>query len=360
MKLRIAIAGTRGIPNQYGGFEQFAQCLSKGLVERGHLVTVYNTHDHPYQNNEWNGVEIIHRRDLKYLGTAGQFIYDLNCIRHARKRKFDVLLILGYTSSSVWGKWFPKKTVIATNMDGMEWKRSKYSKPVQSFLRYAEKLAIRFSHCHIADSVAVKQYLESKYGEPVRFISYGSEIPSVVDDSILLRYGLAKDQYYLLIARMEPENNIEVILDGVHKRNDGKKMIVVGNTENKFGRAMKLKFVNDPHIVFVGAIYERAWLDSLRANCLLYFHGHSVGGTNPSLLEAMSCGAVICAHDNEFNRSVLGEDAYWFNDAEGIAALVTDQNKNASMTTANLETIRKNHSWEKIIDEYESLFLNAY
>jgi glycosyltransferase involved in cell wall biosynthesis len=361
MKLKIGIAGTRGIPNQYGGFEQFAACLSKGLVEKGHDVTVYSTHDHPYQNDEWNGVKIVHCTVPGYIGTAGQFIYDLRCILDARKKELDILLILGYTSSSVWGKWYPQKSIIITNMDGMEWKRSKYAKPVQSFLRYAEKLAMKFSNHHIADSVAIKHYLERKYRLPVDFISYGSEFPSATNEHILEAYNLERNDYYLLIARMEPENNIEIILDGLCRRDEFKKIVVVGNAENSFGKKMKGKFANHARVIFPGTIYDRPTLDSLRTNCYLYFHGHSVGGTNPSLLEAMSCGALICAHNNEFNRAVLGEDTYWFSNASDITQMsIGNDDTNSSMINANLEKIKNDHSWEKIVGQYEDLFMKAY
>lgn len=361
MKLRIGIAGTRGIPNRYGGFEQFAACLSKGLDERGHSVTVYNTHNHPYQKSEWNGVEIVHCKDPQLLGTMGQFIYDLNCIRDARRRNFDVLLLLGYTSSSVWGRCYPKKSIIITNMDGMEWKRSKYAKPVQFFLKYAEKLAMKFSDHAVADSIAIKEYLEKKYKKHVNFISYGSDLPSsFLDEAIFSKCGVEKQNYYLLIARMEPENNIETILEGLIARKDARKILVIGNVENRFGWRMKSKFANHPLVIFAGTIYDRSALDALRSNCALYFHGHSVGGTNPSLLEAMSCGVVICAHDNVFNRAVLNEDAYWFQGAEDIVQLHVDPTKNVSMINANLEKIERQHSWTAIINQYEQLFINAY
>src|SRR5690606_25316653 len=138
--MKIAIVGARGIPNFYGGFEQFAEYLSLGLVQKGHDVTVYNSHTHPYQEPTWNGVKIIHCKDPEdKIGTAGQFIYDLNCIRDARKRDYDIILQLGYTSSSIWGWLMPRrKSIVTTNMDGLEWKRTKYSKKVQKFLLFAE------------------------------------------------------------------------------------------------------------------------------------------------------------------------------------------------------------------------------
>src|SRR5215469_9735731 len=154
--MNIGIIGTRGIPNQYGGFEQFAEFIAPALVERGHAVTVYNSSLHPYKENNWKGVNLVHQYDAEgKLGTAGQFIYDFNCIKDSRKRKFDVILQLGYTSSSVWSFLFPKKSVLVTNMDGLEWKRTKYSKPVRRFLRYAEKWAATYSDFLIADSKGI-------------------------------------------------------------------------------------------------------------------------------------------------------------------------------------------------------------
>ena len=152
MSLRIAILGTRGIPNNYGGFEQIAGYLAKGLTQRGHSVSVYNSHNHPYKKNTWEGVNIIHCFDPEFLlGTAGQFIYDLNCILHSRKKNFDIILMLGYTSSSIWRKVYPKKSTVIFNMDGLEWKRSKYSNLAKKFLLYAERLAIRSGNYFIAD-----------------------------------------------------------------------------------------------------------------------------------------------------------------------------------------------------------------
>ena len=122
--MKIAILGTRGIPNYYGGFEQFAQHLSEYLVNKGHEIIVYNSHTHPYQEGEWNGVKIVHCKDPEdKIGAAGQFIYDLNCIIDSRKRDFDIILQLGYASSAIWYFLFPKKAIVITNMDGLEWKK---------------------------------------------------------------------------------------------------------------------------------------------------------------------------------------------------------------------------------------------
>jgi glycosyltransferase involved in cell wall biosynthesis len=362
MKLKIAILGTRGIPNHYGGYEQAASFLAPSLVKKGHSVTVYNSHNHPYQQTEWKGVEIIHCNDPEYkLGTAGQFIYDLNCIRDARKKNYDVILLMGYTSSSVWGKLYPKKPVIISNMDGLEWTRSKYSKPVRRFLHYAEKLAVKHSDFFIADSPGIQSYLQQAYQIDSAYIPYGAVIYNKNDDEILKEYNLQPCKYFLLIARMEPENNVETILDGYCKTNSGRKFLVIGNTVNKHGKYLLKKFEGVKNIVFAGSIFDQKKLHSLKSFCKLYFHGHSVGGTNPSLLEAMASCAMIAAHDNPFNRAVLGNDASYFLTAEDIKNIIDSPAapKNNVMICNNLKKIKEKYSWEMISDLYENFIIDC-
>ena len=302
--MRIGILGTRGIPNFYGGFEQFAQYLSEGLVKAGHDVFVYNSNLHPYQKKSWNGVNLLHCYDPEQnMGSAGQFIYDFNCILDSRKRNFEIILQLGYTSSSVWNWLFPKNVVIITNMDGFEWKRSKYSKPVQSFLKFAEKLAVLFSDHLIADSKGIQSYLKEKYNKDSVYIPYGANVFSSPDESVLKNYGLTPYNYDMLIARLEPENSIEEILDGFTASTVNRNFLVVGNTITPLGKKLVDKY-QDSRIKFVGFVNGIEKLDSLRYFSNLYFHGHTVGGTNPSLLEAMASNAFICAHDNIFNKAI--------------------------------------------------------
>jgi len=316
MKLKIAILGTRGIPNNYGGFEHISEYVSAGLVKRGHSVSVYNSHNHVYQQPIWNGVDIIHCFDPEYfMGTAGQFIYDFNCLMDARKRKFDVILIMGYTSSSVWGRLYPQNSVIITNMDGLEWKRTKYTKRVQNFLKYAEKLAVKHSQYYISDSLIIKSYLSGKYDINSKYIPYGADVFTIAEKEQVNTDYVLNEDYFLLMARMEPENNIETILEGFSNSQSNKQFKVLGDVGNKFGKFIAQKFKNDERIQFKGSIFDTAQVRQLQNNSYLYFHGHSVGGTNPSLLEAMASEALIAAHNNPFNKSVLNTDAYYFSNA---------------------------------------------
>jgi glycosyltransferase involved in cell wall biosynthesis len=362
--MKIGILGTRGIPNQYGGFEQLAEYLSVGLVKKSFEVYVYNTHNHSFQEDTWNGVHIIHCRNPEdKLKTAGQFIYDLNCILDARKRDFDVMLILGYTSMSVWGRVFPKKPAIVINMDGLEWKRNKYSGRVRKFLYDAEKLAVKFCDYFIADSLAIQKYLKSKYDISSEFIAYGAEMLWQSNESDLKEWDLSKFNYFLVIARMEPENNIEMILNGFSASDSNKKMIIIGNPSNQFGTYLKNKFKEDSRIFFIGPLYDKAKLHSLKAFSALYFHGHSAGGTNPSLLEAMASGSLIAAHNNEFNSSVLHKDGFYFLDAGEVKKLVEETSRGPKETEKienNIKKIQEEYTWPAIIDQYEAYIRACY
>ena len=362
MKLRIAILGTRGIPNHYGGFEQFAEYLSSGLAQRGHEVYVYNSSQHPYTEKEWNGVRIIHCADPEHkLGTFGQFIYDLNCINDSRKRDFDILLHLGYTSDSIWHWRWPKKTVNMVNIDGMEWMRSKYNKPTRRFLKFAESLAAKNAQVLIADSPQMQNHFWTRYGKKPVYIPYGAEVFTEADESIPETYRLSPNQYFLLVARMEPENNIEMILRGYMASSRSYPLLVIGNVTNKFGKYLNTEF-HHRSIQFVGSIYDQRILNNLRYYSARYFHGHSVGGTNPSLLEAMACRCNIAAHNNVFNKTVLQNGADYFSTAGDVATIIdTPDNSPAAdqKKQLNIEKIRTVYNIEKNIDDYERIMLRA-
>jgi len=365
MKLRIGILGTRGIPNHYGGFEQFAEYLSTGLANRGHQVIVYNSHNHPYQEKTWNNVQIVHCYDPEQtLGTMGQFLYDFNCIRDTRKRNLDVLLMLGFTSSSAWGWLYPKKTAVIFNMDGLEWKRTKYSSPVRKFLRFAEELAVKFGDFYVSDSTLIQNFLLKKYNIQSEYIPYGAEVFLNEDDFYLNEYDVTRYSYYLIMARMEPENNIETILEGFTLSNSKKIILVIGNTTNKFGQYLLSKFRNDNRIRFIGPIFDDDQkLHTLKTFCHLYFHGHSVGGTNPSLLEAMASRALIAAHNNPFNKNILNENAFYFETPLDVQQIIENTDRGdaeMSMIQTNLNKIKKDFCWGEIICKYESFLKMAF
>jgi glycosyltransferase involved in cell wall biosynthesis len=360
--MKIGILGTRGIPNTYGGFEQFAQYLAEGLVEKGHEVSVYNSSNHSYKQPFWKEVQIIHCADPENkIGTAGQFIYDLNCLRDAGRRNFDILLQLGYTSNSVWHRHWPKNAINIINMDGLEWKRAKYNKLTKLFLKWAESLAANRADVLIADSIGIRDHIQKEYQKTAFYIPYGAEIPENFSISALPKFNLQANKYYLLIARMEPENNIETIIQGYIQSEQEYPLIIVGSTQNKHGQFLLKKYSSE-FIQFPGAIYDHSIINALRHFSLIYFHGHSVGGTNPSLLEAMACGCNIAAHNNEFNRAILVDDAFFFSTPRDIKNIINNPVTGAAIPDRkelNLEKIKKVYSWEKVVNDYETIFLHA-
>lgn len=358
--MKIAIIGTRGVPNYYGGFEQFAEYFSVYLVEKGHEVYCYNSHNHPFQEKSFNGVHIIHQHDPEYkLGTFGQFIYDYNCILDSRKRKFDIILQLGYTSNSIWFFLLPKQPIIITNMDGIEWKRSKYSRPVQQFLKFAERLAAVSSDYLVSDSLGIKKFLKERYNKDSTYIAYGAHPFNNPNKNVLEEYQVVEGQYDMIMARFEPENNLDLVLEGVALNNENKRTIlVVGKHATKYGDYLKNKYKAYQHIKFVGGIYNIEHLNNLRYYCNVYFHGHSVGGTNPSLLEAMASQALIAAHNNHFNKGVLGENAIYFSTPNEVVDILNNYKKSEyqGFIENNYNAIINNFNWNKINGKYLELF----
>lgn len=360
-KLRIGILGTRGIPNRYGGFEECAEKLSPGLVARGHEVWVYNSEHHEYKESLWQGVHIVHCKDPEpRLGTAGQFIYDYNCFTDARRRKYDILLQLGYTSSSIWWWRWPRDAVNIVNMDGLEWKRSKFSSKVQLFLKRAERWAATKADLLVADSLGIQEYLQNKYSKNATYIPYGAANFSSPDESVLREYALSPEHYQLLTARMEPENNIETVIKGYLRSGIDEPLVVVGNTRNNYGTYLKETYHDK--VRFTEGIYDNAIINNLRYYSKLYWHGHSVGGTNPSLLDAMGCRALIAAHDNPFNGAILGRDGFSFSNEDDVANIIKAVGRKGNYTEwldSNERKIRDLYNWPRIVDEYEKLMLQA-
>ncbi len=358
--MKIAILGTRGIPNHYGGFEQFAEFFSVYLAEKGHEVYCYNSHNHKFQEKIFHGVHIIHKNDPEHkFGTFGQFIYDYNCIIDARKRNFDIILQLGYTSNSIWFFLLPQKPIIITNMDGIEWKRSKYSRPVQQFLKFAERLAAKSSDYLVSDSLGIEKFLKERYNKDSTYIAYGAYPFDNPNENIINEYNVEKGNYNMIMARFEPENNLDMVLEGVSlNKEEETPILVIGNHMTKYGNYLKNKFKIHTNIRFIGAIYNLEHLNNLRYFSNIYFHGHSVGGTNPSLLEAMASKALIAAHNNDFNKGVLKENAVYFSNPNEVKKILKTfkKNDNLHFIQNNFKAVINDFNWDKINGQYLQLF----
>lgn len=358
--MNIAILGTRGIPNNYGGFEQFAQFISVGLVERGHQVTVYAPHFHPYQPLEYQGVKI--RKIFSpenIMGSMANFYYDHECLKDALQNKFDIIYEAGYATVALSYKLLnvgASSSLIVTNMDGIEWKRSKWNFFTKKLIHYLEKLCVAHSTHLISDNEEIRSFYLKEYNKETVFLAYGAEVVTLFDVGYLNNYALVADAYYVLVARLEPENNIELILNGYLQSNSPLPFIVIGNASTKYGNLLREKY-KDTTIRFIGGVYDKQILDSLRHFSAIYFHGHSVGGTNPSLLEAMAVGCMVAAHANNFNRTVLLDTGVYFSSTEEIVHIIqTDNPRLDSYKTLAVDRIKTTYNWELIIDQYEHYF----
>jgi glycosyltransferase involved in cell wall biosynthesis len=242
-------------------------------------------------------------------------------------------------------------------MDGLEFKRSKYNALTKLFLRHAERTAVFHSDHLIADSKGISTYLFEKFDKPSTFIAYGAEIPEQEYEESQISFGLKAEGYDLVIARLEPENNLEMIIEGWLMSDKKRELIIVGNHQTKYGEFLKQKFQHES-LKFVGAIYDFPALNTLRHYSYLYFHGHSVGGTNPSLLEAMASGSLICIHNNAFNNAVIENKGFRFSDAKGVCHLMNTiiKENNKAQIENNLGLIKSQYSWKSITDKYEELF----
>ena len=368
--MKIAFISTRGIPNNYGGFEQFAEYISVGLVRRGHEVVVYSPHFHPYREPDYKGVRIKHiYSPEKWMGSSvGSFFYDFLSLRDAlKKEKFDIIYEAGYTSIVPAYIWFNVKRIkyplFTTNMDGLEYKRTKFNKWVQKFVFWEERMAVKHSHYLIADNMGIHDYYKEKYGKESKFLAYGADVHEDYDVDVLKEYGLEAGGYFIVVARLEPENNLFMAIEGYLASNQYGKhpLVVVGKTNTPYGKYLMERYGRDRNIRFVGGIYDFRKLNSIRHYSYAYFHGHSVGGTNPSLLEAMASGCFILAHDNIFNRAVLGENALYYGSTDAVTEMLDGINQMVSAhkkeyTERNLEVIRRDYSWEKLVDEHEEYF----
>lgn len=358
--MKIAILGTRGIPNRYGGPETNAECLAPRFVAMGHEVTVYSPDEHPFQGRSWHGVHIRHVfcRESR-LRIWGTLLYDWLCLRDALRSGFDVLLELGNVPCAIFYPLLWRRRVpIVTNMDGLEWRRTKWSPLLRRFARLTEYLGVRASDALIADNLAMADYLRGQYGVDSEFIPYGADPVVEPDPAALAAYGVQPGGYFLLIARMEPENNIEMILDGYLASGSARPFLVVGPTTTRHGRHVRAKYGASPRVRLLEGIFDRQALDALRWHSALYFHGHSVGGTNPSLVEAMAASACIAVHDNAFNRAVVGDDALRFASAGDVTRIVEAgaDAVRAGFVARNREKVAATYDWQHIAEQHVAVF----
>jgi len=362
----FAILGTRGIPARYGGFETFAEELGSRLVAGGVNVTVFCEATSTNRPKTYRGMSLTYVWSPK-LGPLSTIVFDILCLIRARK-DFEIVYMLGYSASFFC--FFPRifGSTVWINMDGVEWQRSKWSWVGRTYIRLAAQFAMWSANRIIADAVAIAHVLKGTFRRVPQctVIAYGASIPTQANgiDQVLTKWSLKRYQYYLVVCRLEPENHVREIISGYVNSKSSHELVIVGDHTRVAEYVKNLVRSNASNRVrFLGTIYDQPQLQIVREHAFAYFHGHSVGGTNPSLLEAMACGNAIVAHDNPFNREVAGDAALFFRDAKAIPeyckSLESDESQRLTLGQLALARVVQHYSWERITAQYLELIRPA-
>jgi glycosyltransferase involved in cell wall biosynthesis len=360
--MHVLIAGTRGIPARHGGFETFAQELSLYLLSQGHQVTVYCQEDsgEPSWEDEWHGVHRVHLNGGR--GPLGTLKFDWATVRDSLRKK-GVVLTLGYNTAILSLLYRCARIPNLFNMDGIEWKRKKWSRLERAWLWINEWVGARSANHLIADHPEIRKHLlRHTSAEKITMIPYGAETVFNAQVEQVRAYGLIPGSYYLLVARPEPENSICEIVRAYSMRIRRVPLVVLGaySPESSSYQREVIKMAG-PGVTFLGAIYDRSVLDALRFHACAYLHGHTVGGTNPSLVEALAAGSPVIAQDNPFNRWVAGSSAKFFQTTDDLAKIFDMLEEDSSRLFDMREGSRKQHRelfmQQEVLSAYEHLLL---
>ena len=362
---KLAILGTRGVPAAHGGFETFAEKLSLYLVESGWEVDVYcqENGSGPVYRDIWEGVQRI-CIPVSRGGAMGTVIFDWKATWHVASRH-RLTLTLGYNTAVFCALLRLRGVTNLINMDGIEWRREKWSTAERAWLYFNERAGCLLGNHLIADHPEIEKHLQTRVSaRKITMIPYGAEEITAADESLLRELGLAPDGFALVVARPEPENSILEIVQAFSARNRGIRLVVLGNLnprENAYHRAL-LEAAGD-EVMFPGAIYDKPVLAALRYYARLYIHGHTVGGTNPSLVEALGAGSPVLAHDNAYNRWVAGRGAAYFSDREScthrLDELLHSTSRVKEMSEWSQRRFRESFRWDSVLQAYEQALLDA-
>jgi rhamnosyltransferase len=382
----IFIIGSKGIPANYGGFETFVDYLTAQKQSdkiQYHVSCLADNND----EFEHNGARCFNVKTPQ-IGSAKAIAYDIfslqECIRYikANNLKNCIVYILACRIGpffSFYKKKLEKLGVkVFVNPDGHEWKRSKWSKAVRTYWKISEKLMVKHANLLVCDSKGIESYIKEdykQYSPNTTFIAYGADItPSTLkDEDVTLndwykKHGVKSNEYYLVVGRFVPENNYELMVREFMKSKSKKDFVIISNVEqNQFYQELlaRTNFNKDPRVKFVGTVYNQELLKKTRENAFAYFHGHEVGGTNPSLLEALASTKLNMLLDVVFNKEVGEDGAVYFNKEDGsLATLIFDVEQFPQQQIDDLSEKAKSriiheYSWEKIVRDYETLFLNS-
>ncbi len=359
----LRMLGIRGVPAAHGGFETFAENLSTYLVGKGWRVIVYcqEDGDGPPVEDKWCGIERI-RIPVSRGGALGTIIFDWKAIAHASKHR-DLCLTLGYNTALFCARLRVLGIPNLINMDGIEWSRAKWGPIAKAWFWLNDWMGCWLGDHLIADHPEIKRHLSSRVsGQKITTIAYGAQDIRETQVDVLGRFNLKTDGYLTLIARPEPENSILEVVRGFSARQRGVKLVVLGCYDDVSNYHRAVKQAASDEVMFLGAIYDKDVVYALRKQCLAYVHGHQVGGTNPSLVEAMGAGNAVLAHDNPFNKWVVGAGARYFVGAEAFDRVLTEILKDRlqieEMRNSSQRRFVENFTWPDILHQYEKLLVS--
>jgi glycosyltransferase involved in cell wall biosynthesis len=353
------------VPATHGGFETFADHLSRYLVARGWDVTVYCQHEgrgRPYRD-DWRGVTRV-IVPVSASGAAGTVQFDVVSTALSLRDR-GVHLVLGYNTAFLNSALRLAGRRVVMNMDGLEWKRGKWSAAQRTWLRANEFIGAKTAQHLVADHPRIAEHLTGlRQARAITTIPYGSDSVTAADEAVPRRLGLEPGEYYLTVARIEPENSLLEIVTALSGGPEAKRVVVLGPFDPAGnGYHASIAAAAGPNCSFPGPVYEPTEVQALRFHAFAYVHGHTVGGTNPSLVEAMGAGNAVLAHDNDFNRWVAADGASYFRDAESLraaaSALEADPVTVRGMADANRARHASTFTWETVLAQYESVLGRA-
>ncbi|MDE6048336.1 MAG: DUF1972 domain-containing protein [Paramuribaculum sp.] len=359
--MKVSIIGTVGIPANYGGFETLVEQLVRHNNSEDLEYAVYCS-DKTYKKRRW----VYHGAKMEYVGLNANGLQSIpfdiiSLIRAARKS--DAVLVLGVSGCiflPIFRLFSNKKLII--NIDGLEHKRDKWNKYVRRFLKFSEKMAIKYGDIIISDNKGIAEYVKKEYNVGSELIAYGGDhvmvnVSESETEQVLNAYDLKKGEYSFALCRIEPENNIHAILQAF-KEIPEQKLVFVGNWDrSEYGKKLFQEYGDVKNIKLLQAIYNLTTLNVLRGNCKYYIHGHSAGGTNPSLVEAMFFGKPIIAFDCVYNRATTKSKAAYFKSSDDLSKILNDTTITSSQMGQEMRAIaEKEYTWDHIAQQYESLY----
>ncbi len=361
MGLRIAMLGTRGIPAHYGGFETAVEEVGSRLAARGHRVLVYSRNPCPgtplparYRGMRVVELPALHRRALE------TFSHTALSVGHLLERVLpDVALVFNAANSPFLPALRAVGIPVATHVDGLEWRRAKWGGTGRKYYRLAEQAAVRWSDRLIADAAGISDYYRVEFGADTVPIAYGAPVTHPGSDR-LAELGLEPGGYHLVVARMEPENHVDLIIEGFVSSGARLPLVVVGGAAYPTDYTRRVEALADSRTRLLGGVWDDALLDQLYGHALTYYHGHSVGGTNPSLLRALGAGAPVAAWDVSFNREVLADAGHYFSTPAQVRDLVEAAEAEPATTTAHGARSRGRatlYDWDEVAVAYERMCL---